>query len=186
MALVDKKTILRGERIILRPLKKSDVADIYRYVNNAEIAKWTASIPHPYPKRGAEKVVRDTQRKWKRSKAFVFGIVPKGMDTVVGIISLERIDQINRHGELGYWLGKPHWGNGMMAEAGTLVMRFGFRTLKLHRIYASVLHENRASERVLTKLKFKKEGVMREKWFRFGRWHNVFNYAILDKEYKKS
>ncbi len=90
----------------------------------------------------------------------------------------------NKKAELGYWLGKKHWGKGYVTQAVKLILNFGFNKLKLHKIYARLLAENIGSRKVLEKAGFKFEGTFKEHEYRHKRWHDVLNYGILRKDYK--
>lgn len=175
---------LEGERILLRPLKMSDAKDIYFNIQDKKIAQNTLRIPWPYRLKDAKNFIKESQRSLKKRKNFVFGIELKDKKEVVGVISLDNVDFEHRHGEIGYWLGKKYRGKGLMVEAGKLVLNFAFKKLKLHRVDAGVFSDNLASQKVLKKLGFKKEGVRRHWRFKFGRWRDDVMYSILENEWK--
>ncbi|MEO8227247.1 MAG: GNAT family protein, partial [Gemmatimonadota bacterium] len=87
-------------------------------------------------------------------------------------------------GELGYWIGRPHWGNGYVTEAAAAVIRHGFMTLDLNRIEAHHLSGNDASGRVLLKVGMTHEGSMREHVRKWGKFQDVEGYSILRREYR--
>ena len=178
------KLYLVGKKIIIRKLKLSDANGIYYNVKDKTIVKWTLNIPHPYPKNGARKFIRHEIYKIKKKKGYAFGITLRNADRVIGVISLFKIDQSNKNAELGYWLGKKYWGQGIMTEAIKLILIFGFKHLKLHRIYANLFEENLPSKRILEKVGFKLEAKLREERFRYGKWHNVLRYGIIVSEWR--
>ncbi|MDP1854232.1 MAG: GNAT family N-acetyltransferase [Candidatus Omnitrophota bacterium] len=175
---------ISGERITLRKLRFSDSEDIYQNVKDREIIRWTLNIPHPYFKDSATRFIRKTHYDARKKKAYAFGIMLKKENKVIGVITLLKLDYKNRNAEIGYWLGKRYWEQGFMTEAAKLLIEFGFRRLKLHKIYAGLFEENIASRRVLEKSGFKLEGKIREPRFRYGKWHNELRYGILYSEYK--
>jgi len=172
-----------GKRVSIRPLKYSDAPEIYENVRDKEIVRWTVSIPHPYPKDGAVKFIRKARYNITKKKSYPFGLVLKETGRVTGVIELMAIDWKNKNAELGYWLGRKYWGKGLMTEAARLILEFGFRGLKLHRIYATLFEENTGSARILEKSGFKLEGRMREGRYRYGRWHDTLRYGILESEF---
>lgn len=95
------------------------------------------------------------------------------------------MDKDKKQAEVGYWIGKKYWGQGYVSEAVKLILEFGFKKLKLHRIQARCFAVNKSSERVMVKAGFKKEGEVSECIYRRGRWHNILRYSILVSEYKK-
>lgn len=178
------KLELKGKRILLRPPRMSDAEDIYRNLRVRIIGKWLPNLPKPYKKKNASEYVRKCKRDLEKMEQYNFLITEQKTGIVAGAIGFVKLDKKDKNGELGYWLGKRYWGKGFMSEAVGLILNFGFNKLKLHRIYARVFEENIASSVVLKKAGFKLEGRMREKWHRFGRWHDVLSYSILDREFK--
>ena len=101
------------------------------------------------------------------------------------MISLMNIDEKNKNAEIGYWLGKKYWGKGIMREAVKLILQFGFKKLKLERIYAKVLHPNVASAKLLEKSGLRYEGRLRRATLRRGRWYDDLCFGILKTELRK-
>jgi len=172
-----------GKRVSIRPLRFSDASDLYENVKDKEIVTWTVSIPHPYPRDGALRFIRKARYNIRKRKSYAFGIVLKETGTVIGVVELMTFDWKNKNAEIGYWLGKKHWGEGLMTEAVRLVLKFGFGNLKLHRVYAKLFEENIASAGILEKCGFKLEGRMREERYRYGKWHDALRYGILESEF---
>ena len=170
---------------MLRPPRMSDAEDIYRNINDKTIARWTLNIPHPYKRKDALKYIKMCKRNLIAMKELNLLIILKDSGIVLGAIGFVELDKKNKRGKLGYWLGKRHRGKGFMSEAVKLILALGFAKLKLHRISANVFEANIVSSTVLKKAGLKLEGRTREKWFRHGKWHDVLNYSILDREYKK-
>jgi len=167
--------VLKSKQFVLRPLKKEDAEDIARNINCPIIARNTSRIPYPYTLKDAKTWLAKTlkeNRKKKRTKVN-FAIEIDG--EVVGSISLEDIK--GHKAEIGYWLGEKYWGRGIMTEAVKLVTRFGFRELKLRRIYAFVFCFNKASKRVLEKAGYNLEGVLRKHYKKGKRFIDVYLLA---------
>jgi RimJ/RimL family protein N-acetyltransferase len=172
-----------GKRVSIRPLRSSDAPALYENVKDREIVTWTVSIPHPYPKDGALKFIRKTRYNIRKRKSYTFAIVLKETGTVIGVVELMTFDWENKNAEIGYWLGKKRWGEGLMTEAVRLILNFGFGKLRLHRIYAKLFEENTGSATVLEKCGFTLEGRMREARYRYGKWHDALRYGILESEF---
>ena len=90
----------------------------------------------------------------------------------------------HRRAELGYWLGVPYWGKGYATEASQEILRFGFETLKLRRIYASYVTENPTSGRVLEKIGMRYEGILRSHICKWDVFHDLVFYGILHDEFR--
>ncbi|MBT6774081.1 GNAT family N-acetyltransferase [Candidatus Woesearchaeota archaeon] len=173
-----------GKTIKIRTPKLSDADNIYNNIKDKEIAKWTLRIPHPYPKDGAKKFIRRCHLKSKNKKGYFFVITNLENNNAIGGISLNEIDLKHKNAVLGYWLGKKHWGQGIMSEAVDLILKFGFKELKLHRISSDAFEPNIASQKVLKKNGFKVEGLLRETHFKHNKWQNQVAMSILKSDYK--
>ena len=87
--------------------------------------------------------------------------------------------------EIGYGLfGEEYKRKGLMSEAITPIIKYGFETMKLHRIEAFVEPKNEASIRLITKLNFVKEGVLREHYFSNNQMEDSIVYSLLKHEYE--
>ncbi len=168
--------------ILLRELKVSDADEMYKHVKDIEISKWTANIPFPYPEGESKKFILKTQRMRRSKKLYSFGIVLKVTGNVIGVVSLMKVNEKNKNSEIGYWIAKRYWNKGYMTGAVRLMTEFGFRELRLHRIYAKPFKENIASRKVLEKSGFALEGEIRENIMKYNKWHNTLLYGILNKK----
>ncbi|MBU4298974.1 GNAT family N-acetyltransferase [Patescibacteria group bacterium] len=180
-----KELKLIGKRITLRPLKSSDVKDIYLNIQNKKIAENILDMPWPYSIRDAQKFIKKMQKARQKKSDFAFGIESKTRKEVIGCIGLYKINFKHKNGELGYWLGPKYWNQGIMTEAGKLVLDFAFSKLKLHRVWGGAFSNNLASQKVLKNLGFKKEGVFRQAFWHFDCWRDGIHYGLLSKEFLK-
>jgi len=88
--------------------------------------------------------------------------------------------------EVAYALARPYWGQGLGTEAMRAVTAFGFTSMRLNRIEARCLIENRASARVLEKAGMRLEGVMRQHIFLKGGYRDLQLYATLKDEHQRA
>lgn len=153
--------LAENKRFILRTIQKGDEFDIAKYINDKIISRNTLTIPFPYKLEDAKEWVGKClkNQKKKELKEFSFAIVIDG--EVVGSVGIHKIEK-NHKGEIGYWLARKHWGKGIVPEAVKIVTDFGFKKLKLRRIYAHVYPFNLPSMRVLEKNSYKFEGIMKK------------------------
>jgi len=115
-------------------------------------------MPYPYTLKDAKEWVNKNIY-WGRKKVmsdFVLAIEIDG--EVCGAVGLSKI-KIGHKAELGYWLGKKYWGQGIMTEVVKLMTSYAFRELGLRRIYAHVFSFNAASKKVLEKVGYELEGI---------------------------
>ncbi len=152
------------DRLVLRMCRFEDAPRIAELAGAEEVARWTLLIPHPYRVADARAWIATHRRDLERGDAQQFAITLRTPtdggwpDEVIGMIGL-RVQQKHARAELGYWIGMPYWGRGYATEAATAMIRHGFDTLGLRRIYAYHFAGNEASGRVLQKTGMKPEGV---------------------------
>lgn len=175
---------IEGKRVRLRKIRKPDAKDIYENAKDKEIARHT-TLPHPYRLKHAEEFIKKTQKGLRKKEYFELGIELKEEKKIIGMMSLLHVDYENKNAEVGYWVGKRYWRQGYGKEALDLILDFGFKRLKLARIYARVMHPNKASAKLLEKSGFEYEGRMRKTTLRKGRWMDDLRYAMLKEDYKR-
>ena len=95
------------------------------------------------------------------------------------------MDDQHQHAELDYWLGVSYWGQGYATEAANEMLRYGFESLNLHRIFASHFGHNPASGRILTKLGMRHEGIQRQHIRKWDKFVDSELYGILRHEWKQ-
>jgi RimJ/RimL family protein N-acetyltransferase len=155
-ALLDKEIVT--ERLLMRPLADTDAPIMERLAGDERVARFTARIPHPYPQGAAAKTIAEANRQVESGTAQLFAITLKeDPASLIGMIGLEDIGdgQI----EIGYWLGVPYWGRGLMSEAAKAVAAFGLKWRPEATIVTHTFPENVASQRVLEKAGFVRRGA---------------------------
>jgi len=161
--------------IILRALRYSDKEVIAALANNKRI--WNNlrdEFPYPYTENDALKFI-DAIKMKEIQVDFAIEYEHK----FTGVISLTLQKDILRHSaEIGYWIGEPFWRKGIGTAAVALIVEFGFKTLGLQRIFASVFEGNIASQKVLEKCGFQLEGTFRKGVFKNNRFLNDHRYGL--------
>ena len=94
-----------------------------------------------------------------------------------GAVGLNNLSILHRKAEIGFWLLPMYWGKGIMQEAISLVCKYGFEQIKLHRIEAFVETENKNCKNLISKLNFKLEGTMHECEVKNGDYISLDIYA---------
>jgi len=140
------------ERLRLRPLLPTDAPVVAPLVNDWEVARYTSHIPHPYTVQMADEFIA-AQAEAPSNGSRVFAILRKEDEVLVGCVGLHR-EAGSYRGEIGYWVGRTHWGQGYASEAVRAVVDFAFNELNLAELEAGAVPVNRASHRVLAKCGF--------------------------------
>lgn len=115
--------------------------------------------------------------------AYVFGISPSPGGVLVGAATLTVRDAALGEADIGFILGREHWGRGHATAAADALLGLGFGRLGLHRITGECAPDNPASARVLEKVGMTREGCRQECYRQKGRWVDRLLYAILDHEW---
>ena len=172
---------LDTERLVLRAFVRADAPIVQRLVSERVIADTTLNIPHPYPEGGAETWIDTHERQWQAREGVHFAVVRRGDHALLGAMGL-RPAMHHAHAEIGYWIGSPYWGQGYATEAARAVVGFGFEGMGLRRIFAHYLARNPASGRVLAKLGFRHEGLLRRHYLKWSQPEDVIVCGLLADE----
>jgi RimJ/RimL family protein N-acetyltransferase len=134
---------------ILRPWKASDINSLIKYANNWNIAKnLTNQFPHPYTIQDGKAFIEYAT---KDEPIHIFAI-EVNQEAVGGIGIHPQSDIFIKNAEIGYWLGEPFWGHGIVSKAIKQIVQFGFSTFDIERIFARPYGTNVASQKILEKI----------------------------------
>lgn len=181
MSFFSQFPVLETKRLVLRQLRYEDGADIHAYFN-ADLAKYYDWLPKTVAEgRG---FVRFFKTGYEEEQSIRWGITLKPSDRVIGTCGFSDFDHFSR-AELGYELANDYWGLGIMGEALRAIIPFGFYEIDMHRIQASVFPENQASLKLLEKLGFQREGVLRQYTYIKHRdvWEDCLLLALLKADF---
>jgi [ribosomal protein S5]-alanine N-acetyltransferase len=164
------------ENIILRPLLRSDAEAIAALANNYNVAKQLRNgFPHPYSLRDAYDFL---DRVVDTDPPQLLAIIYCGnFAGSIGIVPGADIHY--RTAELGYWLGEPFWGKGIMSAVVQKATVHFMDVFDLVRIFAIPKEDNMASHRVLLKEGYTLEGVMHKHYEKFGQIGDSYLYAYV-------
>lgn len=147
---------LRTERLALRALRAEDAAALHRLVNDWEVAKTLARVPFPYPRDLADEWIASTWEQIAAGEAWHLAIAGED-DVLLGCVGIS-LDRGKGRAELGYWVGRRHWGKGLGPEAAGRLARWALDDLGVGAVHASALLDNARSIAVLRSLGFREVG----------------------------
>jgi ribosomal-protein-alanine N-acetyltransferase len=183
-------TRVLSERLLLRPPRTTDVAELRRAMraNHEHLRPWSvAPVPGEDPSSLASlsRTILRNRREWKRGQSFVLLITPRAdEDHVIGRIALGGVLLgAFQNAYLGYWIDVEHQGRGLMTEAVHATTTFAFRAAALHRVQAAVMPRNAASQRVLEKVGYRREGVAHRYLCIAGSWEDHVVFALTADEW---
>ncbi len=144
--------------------------------------RYWSSTPHPDRERTRE-VVESIIGEVERGEALQWAIERKADGRVLGSVTLMP-DADQPRAELGYILGREHWGRGYAGEAQRRVVDHAFDDLGLHRLEADTHPDNAASTRSLERLGFSREGLLRERWLVGGEFSDSVVWGLLASDWR--
>lgn len=153
---------METKRCLLRHWKIEDASQLYDLAKDPDIGPRAGWLPH--------KSVEESKEIIKNVFAFpeTYAIVLKETNKIIGCISLMFQGQANvklhdKEAELGYWIGKAYWGQGIVPEVAAALLSYGFQKLELTRIFCGYYSENKQSQRVQEKLGFRYQYTIKDK-----------------------
>src|SRR5699024_583034 len=105
-------------------------------------------------------------------------------ERIVGIVTFNKYNWRNRIGYIGYWLGEPYQGKGIMTESVKALIQYGFTKLRLNRVEIHCATENIKSQAIPKRLGFKKEGHLREAEWLYDHFVDHFVYGLLTSDWQ--
>lgn len=145
---------LETKRLLLRPWREADAAKLYEYAKDPRIGPVTGFPPHTSVE-NSRQIIQGVL-----SAANMFAVVLKDTGEPVGSIGLTVGSGSHLHlspdeGEIGYWIGVPYWGRGLIPEAIRALLRYGFEDLHLTTIWCGYFEGNEKSRRAQEKCGFR-------------------------------
>ena len=142
--------VIETERLILRPIRRSDTGLLEMYGADERVARMTRTIPHPLPPGATEAFVARALSDDRGEDTWVLDGTSSGLGEVLGLIALERMDR--EQSEIGYWVAPAFWNTGLASEAVRALVEANPKASQT--MFASVFQDNPASARVLTNCGF--------------------------------
>ena len=180
----DEFPVLETERLVLRAVRPSDLSAIFAIFSDEAVTQHYGLETFTAVEEAAQRIAAIRQNYQKR-RSLRWAITRHEDDTLIGSVGLMNVRPRFFNAAVGYELAPAFWRQGVMTEALTAVIEFGFLVMALNRIEAFVVPENVASIRLLEKLGFVDEGLMRE----YGYWRHAFHdlllFSLLRKDWDK-
>ena len=174
---------LETPRLILRRFQEGDGDYMYKnWASDSEVTKFLTWPTHP-----SVEVSRKINASWvasyEKPDYYLWAIVPKELGEPIGSISVVRMNEKAESMEVGYAISRKYWGQGIMTEAFTAVIRYLFEEVGILRVSSRHDPNNPASGKVMQKCGLKYEGTLRQ-----SDWNNqgicdTAHYSILRHEF---
>jgi [ribosomal protein S5]-alanine N-acetyltransferase len=169
-----------NDRVHLSEVRISDKQALIQYLNDREIYDRTLRIPYPYTEASADEWLALSAKKTEQAGRPIHFAIRVAADALIGVLGFDGPQEGSPHrAEIGYWLAKPYWGQGIMSAVVRRLCRHAFEELGLAKITANVFAYNPASARVLEKCGFQQEGFLRKHFLKDGALLDGKLFALL-------
>lgn len=175
---------IETERLILRPFRAGDGEAMFRNWTHDPQTNRFLTWPMHESAEASEALARQWEEKYQDPSYYQWAIELRELGEPIGSISAVRQDEKIGEAEIGYCIGSPWWGRGLMPEALRAVVRFLFTEVGVNRISARHDVDNPKSGRVMEKVGMTKEGVLRESARNQRGIVDMAVYSILAREYQ--
>lgn len=180
---MERKNILRGEKVQLTALEPEDTTHISEWYQDAAFLRAYDSAP-AYPKTGKQ-LAAMIEEQQKDKHGFIFAVRLLDSSRIIGVLQLDGIAWTHGTSFISIGIGEEaDRGQGYGREAMELALRFAFDELNLHRVCLTVFSYNEAARTLYERLGFRPEGVYREHLMRDGQRHDMLLYGLLRNEWQ--
>ena len=169
---------LTTERLLLRKITDEDANDLFILRSDKNIMKYI-DRPLAQTTEDALQLIKKIHDSLTTNDGITWGISLKNDQKLIGTIGYWRIVKEHFRAEIGYLISLEQQGKGLMQEAISEILRFGFEEMKLHSVEANVNPENAASIKLLERNNFAREAFFKENYFSNGRFLDSFIYSLL-------
>ena len=178
--------MLKGKLVELRPVQRADITYFLQWFNDPEITQYLLMYL-PMTEMGEQKFIEDLGTQQAGTQAFfVIEAIEGDKRQPIGSLNLHNISPKDHNATFGIAIGdKKYWSKGYGTEAASLLIRYGFEQMNLHRISSAAFSFNERSIKMHLKLGFKEEGRQREVVFKNGAYFDEVMFGLLRDEWKK-
>lgn len=181
---LDTFPILSTDRLELVEITQSHLGDLYKLFSDEKVTRFYNLLPLKNEQE-AQKSIDWFQTRFKDKLGIRWGICLKGQQNIIGTVGFNNFAKGHR-ANIGYDLQTAYWNNGFITEALKTIIHFGFSELEINRIEAEVMQGNVMSEKVLEKLNFQNEGVLRA-WMHWNDKHyDMTMFSLLKMDYTQN
>ncbi len=170
--------VLETNRLLLRQVSPADEQGLFQSYSDPVVMKYLST---PLDNRDAiQGVLEDYIQGFAEGNSLIWTISLKQTGMFAGTAGFEEFSFLDGKADLGFTLLQSYQGNGYMTEALLKILSYGFNTMNINRIQATVVPENTSSSTLLKRLGFSKEGHMKKSVFFNGSFHDELIFALLN------
>jgi ribosomal-protein-alanine N-acetyltransferase len=172
--------IVVTDQVHLSEFRSSDKPALIQHLDDPNIYDRTLRIPFPYTEASADEWLALVAKITKQQGRPVHWAIRNADEVLIGGCGFDGFQVGKSHrAEVGYWLAKPYWGQGIMTAVVQRLCRYAFEQFGLVKITAHVFAHNPASARVLEKCAFQEEGFLRKHFLKDGQFIDARLFGLL-------
>jgi len=171
----------KTERLIIRNMSKKDIDFIFQHFSQDDTNRYSSDDNLHTIEEAIEFYEKFIAPKPTR---FRVGIVLKATNKLIGTIGYHHWSKKDFRAEIAFDLSKTYWGKGIMTEALQPLIQFGFNDMKLNRIETTAFSKNKRSIKTIERNGFKKEGILRQRFYFKGQFHDLVVFSLIKDDYK--
>jgi ribosomal-protein-alanine N-acetyltransferase len=170
--------ILFTERLVLRQITNEDATEIFFLRSDKEVLQFLDRDPATSID-DAVQWIKTINEGVSNNEYIAWAMTLKKEPTLIGTVSFWNIKKEHYRAEIGYALHPLFQGKGLMQEAMTVVLNYGFKVMNLHSVEANVNPENAASIKLLERNNFVREAYHKENYYYNGKFLDSAIYSLL-------
>ncbi len=172
--------MISGARVTLRAFEPADADVVWRWQQDPAVVRWLETGLPESLHRFRSRFEAISHNSYERLELAIETI--EGQE-LVGLVALRGAKPEIGDAELAVYIGESgHWGRGLATDAVRTICRYGFETMRLHKVWLTVYPENESARRVYAKVGFVEEGRLREGYRSGGTWHDKIVMGLLAHE----
>lgn len=172
---------LEGKKICFKPLSLRDAKEIHSFTSDEEVARFIGWPLMNTMEETCEHI--GTMLKNEAAGTHLYAsIALKENSRIIGTAMIFSLNRKAGHAEIGYVLHQDYWGRGYGTEMVALIDRYAFEVLKLHKLYARVVHANIPSARVLENNDYELEGRLKDHYFIENQYYDALLFGKIHAE----
>jgi len=173
---------LETDRLLLKEMTVADYSsDFFEMRREPSVAEHNAFNPYENIKQ-AEEAISSFREEFEKKEEIFWGVVLKENGKLIGYVRNGFLSDVMS--SLGYGLNKYYWGKGHATEAVSAIIDFIYENTETNRIQATVTLKNHPSIKLLERLNFKREGILRERVRWKGAIKDLYMYSLIKSEWK--
>ncbi len=177
--------VLETSRLKLIEIKEEHVDKIFQIFSNEEVIRYYGMEPLKQ-KEQASNMIKSFSKSFQEKRSMRWGIYLKESEELVGTLGLNNLSIGQKRTEIGYELLPEYWRKGIAREAVESIIHYCFEELNLFRIAAVTFTENKSSYKLLLKLGFHQEGLLRGYIYQNNKSNDTFVFSLIKPEWKQT